>query len=162
MATHSSVLSWRITGMGEPVGLPSMGSHRVRHDWSDLAAEAGFPLLHYLPEFAQSHVNWVRDTINHLILCCPFSSHSQLFPVSGLFQWIRSSHRVAKVLELQLQDFQWILKSLFPLGLTCLISLQSKGLSRIFSNIAVQKHQFFDTQPSLQSNSHTLTWLEKP
>ena len=38
MATHSSVLAWRIPGMGEPSGLPSMGSHRVRHDWSDLAA----------------------------------------------------------------------------------------------------------------------------
>ena len=40
MATHSSVLAWRIPGMGEPGGLPSMGSHRVRHDWSDLAAAA--------------------------------------------------------------------------------------------------------------------------
>ena len=40
MATHSSVLAWRIPGMGEPGGLPSMGLHRVRHDWSDLAAEA--------------------------------------------------------------------------------------------------------------------------
>ena len=38
MATHSSVLAWRIPGTGEPGGLPSMGSHRVRHDWSDLAA----------------------------------------------------------------------------------------------------------------------------
>ena len=41
MATHSSVLAWRILGTGEPVGLPSMGSHRVGHDWSDLAAAAG-------------------------------------------------------------------------------------------------------------------------
>ena len=41
MATHSSVLAWRIPGMGEPGGLPSMGSHRVGHDWSDLAAAAG-------------------------------------------------------------------------------------------------------------------------
>ena len=41
MATHSSVLAWRISGMGEPGGLPSMGSHRVGHDWSDLAAAAG-------------------------------------------------------------------------------------------------------------------------
>ena len=40
MATHSSILAWRIPGMGEPGGLPSMGSHRVRHDWSDLAAAA--------------------------------------------------------------------------------------------------------------------------
>ena len=40
MATHSSVLAWRIPGMGEPGGLPSLGSHRVGHDWSDLAAAA--------------------------------------------------------------------------------------------------------------------------
>ena len=40
MASHSSVLAWRIPGMGEPGGLPSMGSHRVRHDWGDLAAAA--------------------------------------------------------------------------------------------------------------------------
>ena len=40
MATHSSVLAWRIPGMGEPGGLQSMGSHRVRHDWRDLAAAA--------------------------------------------------------------------------------------------------------------------------
>ena len=40
MATHSNVLAWRIPGMGEPGGLPSMGSHRVRHDWSDLATAA--------------------------------------------------------------------------------------------------------------------------
>ena len=40
MATHSSILAWRIPGMGEPGGLPSMGSHRVRHEWSDLAAAA--------------------------------------------------------------------------------------------------------------------------
>ena len=49
MATHSSALAWRIPGMGEPGGLPSLGSHRVGHDWSDLAAAAaarghsGFP-----------------------------------------------------------------------------------------------------------------------
>ena len=42
MATHSSVLAWRIPGMGEPGGLPSMGSHRVRHDWSDLAAAGDY------------------------------------------------------------------------------------------------------------------------
>ena len=43
MATHSSILAWRIPGMGEPGGLPSMGSHRVGHDWSDLAAAIFYP-----------------------------------------------------------------------------------------------------------------------
>ena len=51
----------------------------------------------------------------------------------------------------------------FPLGFTGLISLQSKGLSRVFSSITVWKHQFFGTQSSLRSNSHIRTWLlEKP
>ena len=45
MATHSSVLAWRIPGMGEPGGMPSMGSHRVGHDWSDLAAEVAADFL---------------------------------------------------------------------------------------------------------------------
>ena len=47
MATHSSVLSWRIPGTGEPGGLPSMGSHRVGHNWSDLAAAANYVSLYY-------------------------------------------------------------------------------------------------------------------
>ena len=60
MATHSSVLAWRIPGMGEPGGLPSMGSHRVGHDWSDLAAAAA--------EWAQvkiSRVSWLTYTTNN-------------------------------------------------------------------------------------------------
>ena len=57
-----------------------------------------------------------------------------------------------RVLPKNIQDW-------FPLGLTGLISLQSKGLSRVFSNITVQNHQFFSTQPVLWSNSHIHTWL---
>ena len=70
------------------------------------------------------------------------------FPASGSFPtgWLFESG--AKVLELQHQSFQWII-SWFPLGLTGLISLQSKGLSRVFSSITIQKHQFFDAQPFL-------------
>ena len=49
MATHSSALAWRILGMEEPGGLPSMGSHRVRHDWSDLAA-AAYLTAHLSPQ----------------------------------------------------------------------------------------------------------------
>ena len=64
----------------------------------------------------------------------------------GLFKWVSSSHQVAKVLELHLQHQDW-----FPLGLTGLISLQSKGFSRVFCNTTVQKHQFFGTQPPLWS-----------
>ena len=74
-------------------------------------------------------------------------------------------NQVAKVLELQLQhlSFQWIFWNDFSLGLTGWISLQSKGLSRAFSNTTVQKHQFFGPQLSLWSNSYRHTWLlEKP
>ena len=52
MATHSSVLAWRIPGTGEPGGLPSMGSHRVGHDWSDLAAATGSSVVKHLPASA--------------------------------------------------------------------------------------------------------------
>ena len=95
---------------------------------------------------------------NHLILCYPLL-FLQSFPSSGL-QGISSSHQVAKVLELQLQhqSFQWIFKSCFLLGLTVLISLLSKRLSRVFSSITIWKHQFFSTQPSLRSSSHICIW----
>ena len=56
MATHSSVLAWRIPGTGEPVGLLSLGSHRVRHDWSDLAAAAAAAVLFVKTLWAVPHV----------------------------------------------------------------------------------------------------------
>ena len=78
---------------------------------------------------------------------------SQLFASGG--QSIGAS-AAASVLPINIQDW-------FPLGLTGLISLQSKGLSRVFSNTTVQKHQFFGAQSFLQSNFHIYTWLlEKP
>ena len=55
--THSSVLAWRIPGMGEPGGLPSMGSHRVRHNWSDLAAAAVFDHMD-IPHLICLFINW--------------------------------------------------------------------------------------------------------
>ena len=77
----------------------------------------------------------------------------------GLFQWSGQSIGVStstSVLPMNTQDWS-------PLGWTGWISLQSKGLSRVFSNTAVQKHQFFGAQLSSQSKSHTHTWpLEKP
>ena len=53
MATHSSIIAWRIPGTEEPSGLPSMGSHRVGHDWSDLAAAAA--VLSEITDFNQDH-----------------------------------------------------------------------------------------------------------
>ena len=59
MATHSSVLAWRIPGTGEPGGLPSMGLHRVRHDWSNLAAEAAAKMiLMSLKIWRECNRNW--------------------------------------------------------------------------------------------------------
>ena len=108
----------------------------------------GFPVHHQLPEFTQTHVHWVGDAIqpSH-----PLSSPSppafNLSQHQGLFQWVSSSHQVAKVLEFQLQhqSFQWI----FRTDWTGWTSLQSKRLSRVFSNTTVQKHQFFSAQLSL-------------
>ena len=124
------------------------------------------PVHHQLTEFTQSRVHWVGDAIqpSH-----PLSSPS-LAPNSsqhqGLFQWVNSSYEVAKVLVFQLQHQSpppMHTQDWSPLGWTGWISLQSKGLSRIFSNTTVQKHQFFSAQLSSQSNSHIHTWpLGKP
>ena len=91
----------------------------------------------------------------------PFSSCLQSIPASGSYpvsqffasggQSIRASAS-ASVLTMNIQDW-------FPLGLTGWISVQSKGLSKIFSNTAVRKHQFFSVKPSLWANSHICTWL---
>ena len=95
---------------------------------------------------------------NHLILCQPLLLLPSILPSIRVFSHESSSHQVASasVLPMNIQDW-------FPLGWTGWISLQSKGLSRLFSNTTVQKHQFFGAQFSLQSNSHIHTWLlEKP
>ena len=104
-------------------------------------------------------------TSNYLILCHPLLFLLSILPSIGVFpvsQFFTSSGQSfgvsasASVLPINIQDW-------FPLGLTGLISLLSKGLSRVFSNTTVQKHQFFGTQPSLWSSSHIHTWLlEKP
>ena len=114
----------------------------------------GLPVHHQLPEFMQTHVQWVSDTIqpSH-----PLSSPSPALNLSqhqSIFQWVSSSHQMAKVLKFQLQhqSFQWNTQDWSPLGWTGWISLQSKGLSRGFSNTTVQNHQFFGAQLSLQSN----------
>ena len=67
MATHSSVLAWRIPGMGEPGGLPSMGSHRVRHYWSDLAAAVAEYIMRYAGlEEAHAEIKIAGRNINNL------------------------------------------------------------------------------------------------
>ena len=106
---------------------------------------------------------WCHPAISSFAV--PFSSCPQSLPASGsfpmsqLFTWSGQSIGVsasASVLPMDTQDW-------YPLGWTGWISLQSKGLSRVFSNITVQKQQFFGTHLSSQSTSHIHTWpQEKP
>ena len=114
----------------------------------------GLPVHHQLPEFTQTHVHWVGDVIqpSHP-LSSPFPPAPNPSQHQSLFQWVNSSHEVAKVLEFQLQhqSFQWTPRTDL-LGWTGWTSLQSKGLSRVFSNTTVRKHQFFGAQLSSQSS----------
>ena len=121
----------------------------------------GLPVLHHLPELAQTPVHWVSDAIwpsrslpspSPAFNLCQHTM-SQLFTSGGqsIGAWASAS-----VIPMNIQDW-------FPLGWIAWISLQSKGLSRVFSSTTVQKHQFSSVQPSLWSNSHIHTWLlEKP
>ena len=123
----------------------------------------GFPVHHHLPEWIYSNScplsRWRHPTISSSVV--PFSSHLQSFPASGSFplnqlfasggQSIAVSASIS-VIPMNIQDW-------YPLGWTAWISLQSKGLSRVFSSTTIQKHLFFSTQPSLWSNYHTHTWL---
>ena len=111
----------------------------------------GFPVHHQLLELAQTHVHQVGDDLQPSY---PLSSPSPpIFNLSqhpGLFQWVSSLHQMAKVLELSFSiSPSNEYSGLISLGLTGLISLQSKGLSRVFSNTTDQKHQFFSSQLSL-------------
>ena len=121
----------------------------------------GFPIFHHLLEFAQTHIHWASDAIQasypRLPPSPPAFNHSQcqsqLCASGG--QSIGASVS-ASVLPMNIQGW-------FPLGFTGLISLQFKGLSRVFPSTTVQRHQFFSAQPSLLSSFHIHTWLlEKP
>ena len=126
----------------------------------------GFPVLHYVLEFAQMHVHWVSDATQPSHPLSPLSLPAlNLSQHQGLFQWVGASPQVAQsigasalgsVLPMNIRG--WL-----PLGLTCLISLQSKSLSRVFSSTAIWKYKFFGVQPSSWSNCHIHAWhLEKP
>ena len=111
----------------------------------------GFPVHHQLPELAQTQCSlswWCYSIVSSSVI--PFSSCLESFPVSGSFPvspfLASGGQRIGvlasvSVLPVNIQDW-------FPLGLTGLISLQSKGLSRIFSNTTVQRHQFISAQLS--------------
>ena len=140
-------------------------SHSVRSDSSDPmdCRMPGFPVHYQLLELAQIHFHWVSDnhpTISSSVI--PFSSWLKSFPTSGSFpmgQVFASSGQSievsasAPVLPMNIQ--YW-----FPLGLTGLISLQSKELSRVFSNTTVQKHFFW--QKFFEISSSVLSFLYSP
>ena len=116
----------------------------------------GFPALHYLPEFVQTHTHWVSDAIlPSLPLLSPSSLALNLSQHQCLFQWINSLHQVANIGASALASvLQMNIQGWFPLGLTTVISLLSEGLSRVFSRTTVQKHQFFDTAFFMIQLSH--------
>ena len=112
------------------------------------------------PGACSNSCSWSVIPCNHLILCCPLLLLPSIFPSIRVFSneklFTSGGQRIgasasasASVLPMNIQDC--------PLGLTGQISLQSKGLSRVFSSTTVQKHQFFSAQPSLWSNSHIHT-----
>ena len=126
-------------------------------------SKPGFPVHHQLPELAQTHVHWVGDAIQPSDPLLSLSPPAFNLSASGSFQMSQffasgdqstGASVLAIVLPMTTQDWS-------PLEWIGLISLQSKGLSRVFSNTTVQKHRFFSTQLSLQLNSHIHTWLLK-
>ena len=120
---------------------------------------SGFPVLHYLSEFAQMNVHWIGNAYPQPSSSLPAP---QSFPASGFFfsvSWLFASgsqsigvSASASILSMNIQDW-------FLLGLTSLISLQTKRLSRVLSKTTIRRHQFFSTQSFLWSNSHICTWL---
>ena len=117
----------------------------------------GFPVLHCLPRLLKLRSIGLVMPSNHLTLCCPLLLLPSVFPSIRVF----SSKSALRIRWPKYWSFNF---SISPSNEhSGLISLQSKGLSRVFSNTTIQKLQFFSTQPSLWSNSHIHTWLlEKP
>ena len=113
-----------------------------------------------ISQFAQTHVDWVSDAIEPSLFLLPaFLPAFNLSQREDLFQWVGSScgqsnwaSASALVLPMNIQGW-------FPLGLTGLLSLQSKRLSRVCSSTTIWKNQFFSAQPSLWPNSHIHIWL---
>ena len=155
---HLTISSFNLVQFSSSVVSDSLRSHESQH--ARPPSPSPTPRVH-----SDSHPSsqWCHPAISFCII--PFSScpqslpASESFPMSQLFAWGGQSTGVSaleSVLPMNTQDWS-------PLEWTGWISLQSKGLSRVFSNTTVQKHQFFDAQLSSQSNSHIHTWpLEKP
>ena len=124
----------------------------------------GIPVHHQLPESTQTHVHWLGDAI-HLILCHPLLLLPSIFPNIRVFSNESSLHiRGPKYWSFSFNispsnEYSGLI--FFRMDWLDLLAVQ--GTPRVFSNTTVQKHQFFSTQLSSQSNSHIHTWpLEKP
>ena len=153
------------TKLPDPTGLRCSLTQLCPALWDPMGCSTpGFPVLHHLPVCSNSGPLswWCHPTVSSSVtpFSCPQSfPASGSFPMSQLFTSGGQSTGVsasASVLPMNTQDWS-------HLGWTGQISLQSKGLSRVFSNTTVQKHQFFGAQFSSQSNCHIHTWpLEKP
>ena len=118
-----------------------------------------FPVVHYLLEFAQTHIHWVRDATQPSHPVFPFSSFPQSFPASESFpmSWFFASGGQSIGASASASVFPINIQNWFPLGLTALkISLHSKGISRGFSNTTIWKHQFFSAQPFLSLLKKTI------
>ena len=119
----------------------------------------GLPVHRQLLEFTQTHMLWVGEPSNHLILCRPLLLPPSIFPSVRIF----SNVSVLQIRWPKYWSFSFNISpsnehpGLISLGWTGWISGQSKGLSRVFSNTTVQKHQFWCS--SLSYNSHIHTWL---
>ena len=136
----------------------SLGPHELQHARPPCPSltPGVYPNPHLLSQ-------WCHPTISSSVI--PFSSCPQSFPASGSFKMSQlfasggqniGVSASTSVLPMNIQDWS-------PLGWTGWISLQFEGLSRVFFNTTIQKHQFFGAQFSLESNSHIHTWpLEKP
>ena len=121
----------------------SLQPHGLQH--------ATLPYHHQLLELTQTHIHWVDDAIqtSHPLLS-PSPPAFNLSQQQSLFKWVSSSYQEAKLLEFQPQhQFPLNIQDWLPLEWIGSISLKSKGLSRIFSNNTVEKHQFFSAQLSL-------------
>ena len=129
-----------------------------------LANMPGLPVHRQLSELNSNSCpssQWCHPTVSTSVV--PFSSHLQSYPGSGSFPMSQFFASVGQSIGVSASDLPMNIQHWLPSGLNGLISLQSKGLSRVFSNTTVQKHQFFGTQLSLWSKSHIHTWpLEKP
>ena len=163
----SKTTEWSVCFQGEPFSSVQF-SHSVVSD-SSRPHESQHARPHCPSSTPRIHTDscpssqWCHPAISSSVI--PFSSWlqslsaSESFPMSQLFAWGGQSNGASALASFLPKKSQgWS-----PSEWTGWISLQSKGLSRVFSNTTVQKHQFFSTQPSSQSNSHIHTWpQEKP